>query len=466
MARAGPRRVKVAVIGGGIAGLAAARRLEALIPRVEIILLESKWRIGGTIVTEQVNGFVIEGAPDSFLSRKERGVGLCEELGLGDELIGRRPENERSFVRRGRELHPLPLGLTGMIPTNLDALAESELLSAEGRARLAAEVDIPPAPAAGDESIASFVSRRLGKEAYEVLVEPLMTGIYGGDGEQLSLQATFPNLLALELEHGSVLRGLTAQSPTDSAQPPFVTLRSGMESLVDSLAASLQQTTIRAGFQPVAVRSLPGRYAVDVGGWIVQAEGVVLAVPAFVTAKLLSALDSELARAHAEIPYASSAIVTLAYAKADVGHPLDGYGYVVPRVEGSDVLACTWTSSKWEHRAPEGQALVRVYAGRFGGPDVARRSKDSLVALAREEVRVLGIKAEPHLVRVHRWPRAMPQYVLGHLERLERIETALEAHPGLALAGAAYRGVGIPDCIGSGEDAAESVARALTRAAA
>jgi oxygen-dependent protoporphyrinogen oxidase len=190
----------------------------------------------------------------------------------------------------------------------------------------------------------------------------------------------------------------------------------------------------------------------------------VLAPPAFVVAELLAEVDHDLGAAHGEIPYGSSAIVTLAYREDDVEHPLDGYGYVVPRSEGSDVLACTWTSRKWAERAPDGTVLMRVYAGRFGARDVTADSDAELLVLARDEVRALGIDAEPLLTRVQRWPRGMPQYVLGHPERLERIESALSEHPGLAVAGAAYRGVGIPDCIRSGEDAAESVARTLAPA--
>lgn len=451
--------MKVVIVGGGITGLAAARQLEALFERVEIILLESNGRIGGKLLTDHVDGFVIEGAADSFLSRKERGVGLCEELGLGDDLIGRRPENAHSFVRLSRDLHALPEGLTGMIPTDLEALESSTLLSEQGRKRLAAEVDLAPAPPGGDESVASFVSRRLGREVYERLVEPLMTGIYGGDGERLSLQATFPHLRSLELEHGSVLRGLAAQSSADARYPSFVSLRSGMQTLVDRLASSLQHTTIHV-WRPESVRALPGRYAVD-AGHVVQADGVVIAAPAFAASALLAELDPELAELLAEIPYASSAIVTLAYRGGDVPHALDGYGYVVPASQGSDVLACTWSSSKWEGRAPAGYALIRVYVGRCGRTDASRLGDDRLVDLARTELRVLGIESEPHLARIHRWPQGMPQYVLGHPERLERIDAALERHPGLALAGAAYHGVGIPDCIRSGEQAAQAVARAL-----
>jgi oxygen-dependent protoporphyrinogen oxidase len=378
--------VRIAVVGGGVAGLAAARRLESLLPEAEVVLLERDTRLGGKILTERVGGFVVEGGPDSFLSRKERGAGLCEELGLGAELVGRRPENARTYVRREGQLHPLPAGLSGTIPTDLDALEDTSLLSPEGRRRLAAEPDLPPAPPGGDESIAAFVTRRLGKEAYEVLVEPLMTGIYAGDGDRLSLQATFPGLRALELEHGSLLRGLQAQSPGQgSGRPPFVALRPGMDVLVTALANGLRRTAIRSQVTVDSIEGRSGGYLVLVeGGEALEADGVVLAIPAFAAAELLASLDAGIAADHAEIPYAPSALVSLGYRLEDVLHPLDGYGYVVPRVEGSDVLACTWTSSKWVGRAPEGSALIRVYAGRVGGRDVGAEPDEELVALARD----------------------------------------------------------------------------------
>lgn len=456
--------MKLVVLGGGIAGLAAAHRLVTLLPEANVVVVEREQSIGGKLVTEHtLDGFLIEGAADSFLSRKDRGVGLCEELGLGSELIGRRPENARSYVRRGLELHPLPEGLTGMIPTNLDALAESALLSAAGKERLAREVSIPPAPPGSDESIASFVSRRLGREAYELLVEPLMTGVYGGDGEQLSLQATFPQLRTLELEHGSVLRGLLAQPVEAGRYPPFVTLASGVGTIVRKLIGALEgRVGSLVGKAAVRLHRGSRGFVVELDdGVTLDADGVVIAVPAFTAASLLAEIDSHLSAAHAEIPYASSAVVTLAYEQEDVDHPLDGYGYVVPDSEGSEVLACTWTSSKWERRAPHGKVLLRVYAGRFGKRDVTADSDRDLVSLARQEVHLLGIGAKPSLSRIHRWPLGMPQYVMGHPERVARIETALEAQPGLAVAGAAYRGVGIPDCIRSGEDAAESVVATL-----
>ena len=454
--------MRVAVIGGGIAGLAAARRLEALAPGAAVSLVERDVVLGGKIRTDRLDGFVVETAPDSFLSRKERGVGLCSELGLGDELIARRPEHRGSFVRRGDELHPLPEGLTGMIPTSLDALETTELLSAQGKVRFAAEADVPPSDGVEDESVAAFVSRRFGREAYDGLVEPLMTGIYGGDGEQLSLRANFPQLRAIEREHGSLLRGLTATSPGDA--PPFLSLRGGMDVLVDALRGGFARTEVFAGRGAERVTRDGSCYRVGLSDdEALAVDGVVIATPAYVTAELLAELDPELAAIHAEIPYASSVVVSLGYSRADVV-PLDGYGYVIPRAEGGDVLACTWSSQKWEHRAPEECVLVRVYLGRFGGRDVTSDTDDELVAGGRGEIAFLGVSARPVLTCVHRWPLGMPQYVVGHLDRLERIDAALAAHSGLALAGAAYCGVGIPDCIASGEAAAESVVRALAGA--
>jgi oxygen-dependent protoporphyrinogen oxidase len=321
---------------------------------------------------------------------------------------------------------------------------------------------VPPAPGDEDESVASFVSRRFGREAYEALVEPLMTGIYGGDGEEMSLRATFPQLRVLELEHGSLLRGLSA--PPSGDRPPFLSLRAGIGSLVSAVVECLERTELRLGRAAVRISGGARGYVVELAdGDAFEADGVVLATPAYVTAELLGDLDGDVASAHAAIPYASSAVVSLAFSAERVT-PLDGYGYVVPRAEGTDVLACTWTSQKWEGRAPDGSVLLRVYAGRFGARDVTEDTDEELVALARAELASQGVSAEPTLTRVHRWPRGMPQYVLGHPERLARIDSAIAAHSGLAVAGAAYRGVGIPDCIRSGEVAADSVAHALAAA--
>ncbi|HEX6385026.1 MAG TPA: protoporphyrinogen oxidase [Anaerolineae bacterium] len=458
---------EVAVIGSGITGLAAAYRLRALVPGAEITLVERDAYPGGKIVTERTNGFIIEGGADSFLSRKPRGIGLCEELGIIDRLQGRDPQHHKTYVKRHGRLHRLPEGLTGMIPTNLEALAESALISPAGKARLAQEPELPPAPENGDESIASFVSRRLGREVYEQLVEPLMGGIYAGDGEQLSLAATFPQLRRLELKHGSLIEGLLASQQKEAPSagyPPFVAFRSGMQELVDRLLARLPDVTILTGVGVRAVQPEGTGYRLVLdNGQVRTAGALILTTPAFVTAKLVAGIDPLLAEAHAAIPYASTATISLAYAESDLPQPLDGYGYVIPRVEDTDVLACTWTSSKWEGRAPKRYVLIRVYAGRYGRRDVLQGSDDELVALARTELKeMLDVKARPQFHRLYRWPRGMPQYTMGHLERLAQIESRLHENPGLFLAGAAYRGVGIPDCIHSGEEAARAAASRLS----
>jgi len=464
---------RVAIIGGGVSGLAAAYRLHKLDPALEITLFERDARLGGKLLTEQVDDFIIEGAPDSFLARKPRGVGLCEELGIAHQLYGRDPHHaDKTFVKWEGALYPLPAGLSGMIPTDLDALANNPLISPAGRERLAAEVDLPPAPANGDESLASFVTRRLGREVYEKLVEPLMSGIYAGDGDLLSLAATFPQLRQLELKHGSLLKGLTAASaqPTNETAtaasqsypptyPPFVSLRGGMGTLVDAIVAQLPANMLRTGVGVTAIQrdSTASGYTITLdNGELLTVDAVIITTPAFVTARLMDTIDAELAARHAAIPYASSAIVSMAYDRATTVAPA-GYGYVIPRSANSDVLACTCSSNKWTGRAPADTFLLRVYLGRYGQRDVTRWRDAELLALARQEVlETLDIAAEPLLTRIYRWPLSMPQYLVGHTTLLAQIDELLAHHPGLYLGGAAYRGVGIPDCIREGETAAQA----------
>lgn len=454
----------VVIVGGGMSGLAAAYRLHKLNPAIQLTLIEREDRLGGKILTDALNDFVIEGAPDSFLARKPRGVGLCEELGIADQLYGRDPRHAKTFVKSEGALYPLPSGLSGMIPTNLDALANNPLISPAGKERLAQEMILPPRPKNADhddESVASFVSRRLGREVYEKLVEPLMSGIYAGDGDQLSLAATFPQLRQLELKHGSLLKGLTAApeaAPAGQKYPPFVSLVGGMATLVQAIVAQLPADTVMTGRSVTAIdRNANHAYRVMVdNGAMLAADALILATPAFVTARLLEPIDATLAMAHAAIPYASSAIVTLAY-EGGISSPPEGYGYVIPRIANSDVLACTISSNKWRGRAPDGALLVRVYLGHYGQRDVTQDSDADLLALAQREVaETLDLTDTPTFHRIYRWPLSMPQYTLGHVDRLAQIERSLAGQPGLFLAGAAYRGVGIPDCIREGEDAAQA----------
>lgn len=451
--------IDVAIVGGGISGLAAAYRLHTLAPTLRLTLIEREARLGGKILSERPGGFLIEGGPDCFLSRKPRGLALCEELGLTERLQGRDPAHAKTFVRHGGTLHRLPEGLSGMVPTNLEALAESTLISPAGQARLAAEATLPAAPGEEDESLAAFITRRLGPEVFERLVEPLMGGIYAGDAGQLSLAATFPQLRALEQEHGSLLAGLSAASPaSNSAQmPPFLALRGGMGELVEALLARLDGVTQHCA---AGVRRIePGAQGYELtlaDGTLIQSRALILTTPAHIVAPLVAPWDSALAEAHAAIPYASVATLSLAY-DAQALPPLDGYGYVIPKAEGSEVLACTWSSSKWQGRAPSGKVLLRLYLGRYGGEPILERSDEELVALALTEVeQVLQPAGSPEAHWLYRWPQAMPQYTMGHKERVALIERRRAAHRGLFLAGAAYRGVGIPDCIREGEQAAQA----------
>ena len=450
------------IIGGGITGLAAAYRLQQQNPTWSITLIEQANYLGGKIQTEQTDGFILEAGPDCFLSRKPRGIGLCEELGISTELVGRNPRYAKTYVLRHGRLHRLPEGLTGMIPTNLQALTKSTLLSSAGQARVAQELTLPPQIGDTDESVANFIRRRLGDEAFDNLIEPLMGGIYAGQAHQLSLAATFPQLRQLETKHGSLIKGLTNRPATAKpTHPPFVSFPQGMGHLVKTIISHLDKVEICLNTTVTAVTHTHNHYHITTnsptGEQNYQTPIIIFALPAHVLSHLLMNIDNNLAHTFAQIPYASSVLVNLAFAEKDLPQPLDGYGYVIPSIEQREALACTWTWHKWHNRAPQGQALIRVYLGRYGQADVTQYDDKKLLQMAHTELaETLSITAVPQFHRIHRWPLAMPQYNMGHLNRLEKIEARLSQHPGLFVAGAAYRGVGIPDCIHSGEVAAKA----------
>jgi oxygen-dependent protoporphyrinogen oxidase len=374
------------------------------------------------------------------------------------------------ILNRGRLL-PLPDGLTMMIPSDVPSILRSRLLSWLGKMRLGLDFLLPAKNSNGDESLGAFVSRRLGREAYENLIEPLMSGIYAGDGDQLSLTATFPYLRDLEVKYGSLARGalqMRKQSNSQAVQgsrSAFLTPATGMSEMVEALIESLKSNNadLKLNARALRITKRDLCFQVDLAnGTTLDTDSVILATPAYVSGILLASFDPELASALQSIPYASTATVSLAYRLSDVPHKLDGYGYVIPRREKRKALACTWTSTKFPHRAPEGCALIRTFIGR-AGQDIPW-NENELLKLAKEELNLtLGVTAKPLVSRVFMWDKAMPQYNLGHPEILNRIDAALENHLGLALAGNAYRGIGIPDCIHSGELAIEKVIRDLSQ---
>jgi protoporphyrinogen/coproporphyrinogen III oxidase len=461
-----PRAV---VVGGGIAGLAAAYRLQRLATdagtEVDVTLLEASDRLGGKIQTERGDGLVIEYGPDSFLSYKPAATKLAAALGIEDRVIGTRESGGGTYILRDGRLEPLPEGITMLVPTRLRPLAGSRLLSIRAKLRMAAEVFVPPKQDDADESLASFISRRLGREAFERMAQPLLSGIYAGDAEQLSLAATFPRLRDIEREHGSLVRGMLAQRRARKAgtgapppkYPPFVSFETGMADLVDGLLANLERVDVRTGCAVERLSAVSGGYHVHLsGGETIDAGTVLLATPAYASADIIEPLDGSLSALLRRIPYVSTATISLGFRRAQLGRAEIGRGFVIPQVEGCELTAVTWASNKFAGRAPEDLALLRTFVGRAGREEAVELPDDELMALARRELRdILGIEATPEIARIARWRRAMPQYVLGHVERLARIDEHVAGLPGIFLLGAAYRGVGIPDCIEGGNQAAD-----------
>ena len=463
----------VIIIGGGIAGLSAAYYLqkdfanEGLSWRVTV--LEAGDHLGGKIHTERMKGFVIEAGPDTFLASKPWATQLCQELGLSERLHGTNPNQKNTYILRKGQLLPLPDGLTMMIPTRFGSMLRTRLLNWPAKLRMGLDFFIPSRTLDGDESLGAFVSRRLGRTAYENLIEPLMSGIYAGDGDALSLQATFPYLRDLEMTYGGLVKGALATRrkmvrngrSAPGTRSAFLTPQTGLQEIVEALVMWLDRNGCELSTSQ-AVSSLGwngSQYSVELlNGKTLVADAVILAAPAFGSAKILRQLAPHLALALDAIPYVNAATVSLAYDQNELAHALDGYGYVIPRREGQRALACTWTSTKFPHRAPQGKALLRVFFGRAGEGFEVPTDEAELVRLARQELaQTMNIHAEPILSRAFYWERAMPQYNLGHLERLKHIEKGVKDLPGLALAGNAYRGIGIPDCIHSGEMAASTI---------
>jgi protoporphyrinogen/coproporphyrinogen III oxidase len=480
------RSKRVIVIGGGLSGLAAAHRIHerstALRRPVDLTLLEARDRVGGVIHTERRDGFALECGPDSFITNKPWGLELCERLGLRDRLVPTDAGHRRSFVVRKGRLLPVPEGFVLMAPHRLGPLLTSPILSWRGKLRMLMDLFIPRRDdeGEGEESLAGFVRRRLGREALERLVQPLVAGIYTADPNDLSLKATLPQFPAMEREHRSlILAGLreARQRPgrltrqaSGARYGMFVTLEDGMGELPEALAAALPPGTIRTG---TTVRRIVRNEPVS--PWLVElldgppmeADAVLLAAEAHASARLIDAQDPGLALQLRAIPYASSIIVNVAYRRDQIQHPLDGFGAVVPAIEGRPILAVSFLSVKFPSRAPAGTALLRVFIGGATQPEYCDLDDAAVGELVcRELGDLIGASGDPLFLQVGRHPRAMPQYVLGHLDHVAAIRRKLARHPRLYLTGIAFDGVGIPDCIHAAETTADALLDALARAAA
>jgi len=453
-----------------MAGLAAAHRLTELAPHIEVVVLEARDRVGGVVATERTDGFVIERGPDSILTEKPWAVELAKRLGLAGELVGTLPGRGGSFVVARGKLERIPDGFALLAPTDLSALVFSPILSWRGKARAALDLALPRGAEGDDESLGSFVRRRFGKEVLDRLAEPLAGGIYGADPDRMSLRATLPRFLDAERRDRSVILGMrrtrrSVEGPSGGARYGlFVSFATGMQTLPDALEKVLGRR-IHCGAECVALERVgERRWKIRLAdSSVLEGNAVVLATPVDQAARLVGPFAPDLALLLGTIGLGSSVAVTLAWPRMAIDHPLDGYGFVVPRAEGRPLQAVTWASEKYPGRAPESVVLMRGFIGGVGRADFSRHADHELVSIARTELRdLVGVRLEPVLERVDRYVRAMPRYEVGHLDLVDRIDRHVDALPSLGLAGNAYRGVGLPDTVHSGERAAERVLAAMS----
>ena len=462
---------RIAIIGGGISGLSAAFALEKHRlggAALEYALFESTPRFGGVLVTERVDGCLVEAGPDSFLTEKPWASELCRELGLGDQLIGSNDADRKTYILVNGRLVVIPDGLMFMVPTKIMPAALSPLFSARTKLRMAQEWFHPPRKADADETVAAFVERHYGPEMVDHLADPLLSGVYGGEAAQLSVRAVLPRFAEMETRHGSLGRAMLAarkkmtQGSKTPAKPLFTSLKDGMQQMVDAVVSRLPAPALHANSSVQRIQRQDSTWVVSAGYASDQFDAVIIATPARVAAELIGMASPDLGSELRGIQYTSSITVNLGYDQSVRASLPPGFGFLVPRSEGKRMLAATFVHNKFPHRAPEDRALLRCFIGGARNQQVLQASDKEVVSTVREELgQIIKLTADPLFTRVYRWKDAMAQYGVGHLERLQRIENLLQQLPGLALAGNGYRGIGVPDCVRSGSEAAKQSLLAL-----
>ncbi len=469
---------RIAIIGGGISGLAAAFELEERRragAKIDYVLYEASARLGGVLRTDHIDGCIVEAGPDSFITEKPWATELCRLVGLGDQLIGSNDADRKTYILTHGRLVEIPDGLMFMVPTKILPTGLSPLFSWKTKLRMMQELFHPARAVAGtennhDESVAAFIERHYGAEMVDRLADPLLSGVYGGEAASLSVRAVLPRFAEMERTHGSLGRAMLAarrkmsSSPRQTAPPLFTSLRNGMQQLVEMVVSRLTPSSLVINAPVLAIQREAESWVVSAG---LQSDGfdsVIIALPAAAAAQVLRIASPELSAELAAIQYSSSITVGLGYDR-EVRQSLPrGFGFLVPRSEGKRLLAATFVHNKFPHRAPEDRALLRCFFAGRNADDLWALNDEQIVGIVRKELQqilgpqITGLRDEPRFARVYKWKSAMAQYGVGHLDRLERIERLRQQLPGVALAGNAYRGIGVPDCVRSGRDAAKQLA--------
>jgi oxygen-dependent protoporphyrinogen oxidase len=462
---------RIAIIGGGISGLSAAYALENMRRNrvdIEYSLYESADRLGGVLVTDRVDDCIIEAGPDSFLTEKPWASNLCTEIGLGDQLIGSNDADRKTYILVRGKLIEMPDGLMFMVPTKILPTVLSPLFSLKTKLRMAREWFHPPHKANADETVASLVERHYGPEMVDLLADPLLSGVYGGEASHLSVRAVLSRFADMEAKHGSLGRAMLAarrnapKPQNGNPHPLFTSLKEGMQQMVDALVGQVSADSLDTSATVQAISPEGDGWIVSAGLDTDQFDGVILALPTQAASNLLGRANADLAAELRGITYSSSVTVTLGYDKKVRDSLPPGFGFLIPRSEGKRMLAATFVHNKFPHRAPDDRALVRCFLGGARDEQILSLSDDAILRIVRDELsQIIRLTAEPLFTRVFKWKGAMAQYGVGHLERLQRIASLRQRHPGLALAGNGYNGIGVPDCVRSGTEAVKTLLQAL-----